>query len=128
MANEKKGVYMIVNNIPKDFHTSDLRNFFSSFIETGGFICFHFRHRPEVQKPVDKSHKNGNEQSRRVTSCCIINVDADRASEFIKSYNGEHWLNKKGESLMTRCFVKEIKLEQNEEQNNDGKYDFCFYC
>lgn len=112
---------MIVNNIPKDFHTSDLRNFFSAFIETGGFLCFHFRHRPEVQKPSGTIQNNGKEQSRCVTNCCIIRVDSKRASEFIKSYNGEHWLDKKGDSLMTCCFVKEIIVENESNVDNESK-------
>ncbi|XP_076369388.1 G patch domain-containing protein 3-like [Tachypleus tridentatus] len=43
-------IYAVVNNIPSVYHSSDLRNFFSQFVETSGFECFHFRHRPEIQK------------------------------------------------------------------------------
>ncbi|XP_013774775.1 G patch domain-containing protein 3-like [Limulus polyphemus] len=43
-------IYAVVNNIPFVYHSSDLRNFFSQFVETNGFECFHFRHRPEIQK------------------------------------------------------------------------------
>lgn len=42
-------MHLIITNIPKDLHTSDLRNFFSEYIETEAFICFHFRHRPQKQ-------------------------------------------------------------------------------
>ena len=45
-----KSVYGIINNIPPFYHAVDLRNYFSQFLETGGFQCFHFRHRPETQK------------------------------------------------------------------------------
>ncbi|XP_019634690.1 PREDICTED: G patch domain-containing protein 3-like [Branchiostoma belcheri] len=48
-TNTKKVVYGIVGNIPGHFHSADLRNFFSQFIESGGFDCFHFRHRPEAK-------------------------------------------------------------------------------
>ncbi|KAG7270906.1 hypothetical protein CRUP_000265 [Coryphaenoides rupestris] len=41
-------VYVAVSNIPAQFRSADLRNFFSQFIESGGFRCFHYRHRPEV--------------------------------------------------------------------------------
>ena len=41
--------YLIVANIPEDFRTPELRNYFSSFIEDGSFVCFHFRHRPIEQ-------------------------------------------------------------------------------
>ena len=43
-------VYGIVGNIPPFYHAVDLRNYFSQFLEPGGFKCFHFRHRPETQK------------------------------------------------------------------------------
>ncbi|CAH1244399.1 GPATCH3 [Branchiostoma lanceolatum] len=48
-TNSKKVVYGIVGNIPGHFHSADLRNYFSQFIESGGFDCFHFRHRPEAR-------------------------------------------------------------------------------
>ncbi|CAL8287545.1 unnamed protein product [Merluccius merluccius] len=40
-------VYFAVSNIPSAFRSVDLRNYFSQFIESGGFRCFHYRHRPE---------------------------------------------------------------------------------
>ncbi len=40
--------YAIVRNIPQSFHSKHLRRYFSSFVETGRFDCFHFRHRPEI--------------------------------------------------------------------------------
>lgn len=46
---EEDGVYFVVNNIPVKFRSADLRNYFSQFIESGGFLCFHYRHRPEVR-------------------------------------------------------------------------------
>ncbi|XP_035219812.1 G patch domain-containing protein 3-like isoform X1 [Stegodyphus dumicola] len=109
---EASEVYLIVNNIPKHLHASDLRNFFSAFTETGGFLCFHYRHRPEVQKPSDSEQNNDSERSRRVTNCCIIKVVAHRAVEFIKTYNGEHWLDNKGETLVSCCFIKKIILSE----------------
>lgn len=42
-------VYAIVSNIPHDYHSKHLRDYFSMFLETGGFDCFHFRHRPETK-------------------------------------------------------------------------------
>ncbi|XP_067458097.1 G patch domain-containing protein 3 [Thunnus thynnus] len=41
-------VYLVISNIPAAFRSADLRNYFSQFIESGGFKCFHYRHRPEV--------------------------------------------------------------------------------
>ncbi|XP_033628485.1 G patch domain-containing protein 3-like isoform X1 [Asterias rubens] len=47
-------VYAAVSNIPIKLHSKHLRNYFSQFLEVGGFDCFHFKHRPErkvIEKP-----------------------------------------------------------------------------
>ncbi|GBM01737.1 hypothetical protein AVEN_173699-1, partial [Araneus ventricosus] len=105
------GVYVIINNIPKNYRSNQLRNFFSSFVESGGFICFHYRHRPEVQKPLNST--DGDERRRCVSNCCIVKVVANRVHELIETYNGQHWLDGNGETLHTCCFIKEIKLSDN---------------
>ena len=46
MEVEDSSFFLIVN-IPSHFHSSDLRAFFSHFVEKKGFSCFHYRHRPE---------------------------------------------------------------------------------
>ncbi|GFS71919.1 g patch domain-containing protein 3 [Nephila pilipes] len=112
------GVYAIINNIPKDYHSSHLRNFFSSFVETGGFVCFHYRHRPEVQKPSNPVLESDREKSRCVSNCCVVKVVTNRVQEFIETYNGEHWLDNKGETLVTCCFIKKINL-------TDDNSSFC---
>ncbi|XP_033958445.1 G patch domain-containing protein 3 [Pseudochaenichthys georgianus] len=66
-------VYLAIGNIPVAFHSADLRNYFSQFIESGGFQCFHYRHRPELlresegsetpQKPVCGEGEEGKEIS-----------------------------------------------------------------
>ncbi|XP_035693575.1 G patch domain-containing protein 3-like [Branchiostoma floridae] len=61
-TNTKKVVYGIVGNIPAHFHSADLRNYFSQFIESGGFDCFHFRHRPEA-RDGDTAGENNDEES-----------------------------------------------------------------
>ncbi|XP_078613380.1 G patch domain-containing protein 3-like [Branchiostoma floridae x Branchiostoma japonicum] len=61
-TNTKKVVYGIVGNIPEHFHSADLRNYFSQFIESGGFDCFHFRHRPEARNG-DTAGENHDEES-----------------------------------------------------------------
>ncbi|XP_038057948.1 G patch domain-containing protein 3-like [Patiria miniata] len=42
-------VYACISNIPHEFHSKNLRNYFSQFLEVGGFQCFHFIHRPEAK-------------------------------------------------------------------------------
>lgn len=54
-------VIAFINHIPHQYRSSHLRNYFSQFIECGGFECFHFRHRPEFMREKNKSQtqKNG---------------------------------------------------------------------
>lgn len=55
MAEPLEALYFAVTNIPVKFRSADLRNYFSQFIESCGFICFHYRHRPEVRKETASS-------------------------------------------------------------------------
>merc|ERR1740139_964865 len=50
--------YLIISNIPYDYHTSDLRKFFSDYVERERFTCFHFRHRPERRKNLPNTTKS----------------------------------------------------------------------
>ncbi|XP_030638457.1 G patch domain-containing protein 3 [Chanos chanos] len=57
MANSDEAVYFAISNIPARYRSADLRNYFSQFIESGGFICFHYRHRPEVRGETTESRE-----------------------------------------------------------------------
>ncbi|XP_049320898.1 G patch domain-containing protein 3 [Astyanax mexicanus] len=48
-GSERDSEYYVVSNIPPGFRSADLRNYFSQFTESGGFRCFHYRHRPELR-------------------------------------------------------------------------------
>ena len=104
-----KVVYGIVNNIPQTYHSSDLRNFFSQFIETEGFKCFHFRHRPEKQIST-KSSETENEVK---TFCCVFRTVSERLDNLIRLYNKKHWLDKNGDSLPTLCYISKVSVSQN---------------
>ncbi len=43
--------YFYIGNIPSQYHSVDLRAYFSQYIEKGAFRCFHFKHRPENISP-----------------------------------------------------------------------------
>lgn len=49
--------FFLVGNIPAKFRSSDLRAFFSQFVEKEYFVCFHYRHRPE-QLHAQPDHSN----------------------------------------------------------------------
>ncbi|CAN8016720.1 unnamed protein product [Ixodes persulcatus] len=112
---QKNVVYLIVNNIPKSYRSADLRNFFSEFIETSGFDCFHFRHRPEVRL------KKGSEPSvtddaadaatrTGTTCCCIARVEEDRVDQCLRMYDRKHWVGRDGQTLPTKCFIRRVRV------------------
>ncbi|XP_072317111.1 G patch domain-containing protein 3 [Eucyclogobius newberryi] len=126
-------VYFAICNIPPVFRSADLRNYFSQFIESGAFKCFHFRHRPEVLKEPEKPPNEDSEAPSRDTAaepeqdpksdperrkavkscCCVVSVHALHADRFIKMYSGNHWINSKGNWLKRRCVIKRIKVSQD---------------
>lgn len=119
-SNKKCNPFAIINNIPRDYHSSDLRNFFSQFIETKGFKCFHFRHRPEVQLHKENGEDENCDQQKTSstnTCCCVVSVFEDRYEEFYKMYHRKHWLDSNGESISKVCHISRVKI-----QNSDGKH------
>ncbi|XP_063447973.1 G patch domain-containing protein 3-like [Mytilus trossulus] len=104
-------VYGIVNNIPGTYHSSDLRNFFSQFIETNGFHCFHFRHRPEKQM-LPKSADKDMIKNDAKTFCCVFRTTPIRLDNLIKMYNRKHWLDKNGDSISQVCYISKISVSQ----------------
>ncbi|CAN9513948.1 unnamed protein product [Ophioblennius macclurei] len=126
-------VYFVINNIPVAFRSADLRNYFSQFIESGAFTCFHYRHRPEVlrdSRPTeagatcgetgenedDASEPEGlpdpcSGRSRAGKSCCcIVSVRQKDAERFTKMYAGNHWIDSKGSWMANRCVIRRVKI------------------
>uniref|UniRef100_A0A1A7YQC1 G patch domain containing 3 n=1 Tax=Iconisemion striatum TaxID=60296 RepID=A0A1A7YQC1_9TELE len=124
-------VYLAISNIPAAFRSADLRNYFSQFIESGGFCCFHYRHRPEVLREPERTKTTvcgdgertpGTHESTDSSSvpkpvvkscCCIVAVGAKDADRFIHMYAGNHWIDSKGSWLSRRCVIRRIKVSQD---------------
>uniref|UniRef100_A0A6M2D6W8 Putative tick transposon ovary overexpressed n=1 Tax=Rhipicephalus microplus TaxID=6941 RepID=A0A6M2D6W8_RHIMP len=122
---ERNVSYVIVNNIPVLYRSADLRNFFTEFIETSGFDCFHFRHRPEVQQKKsastsqsDRLRKDDDNSAttRKTTTCCVVRVLTDRVDELLRMYDKKHWIGRDGQTLPTRCFIRKVRVRNNEPQ------------
>lgn len=125
-------VYFAITNIPVAFCSADLRNYFSQFIESGGFHCFHYRHRPEVlrESGAPESSVSGDDSEPRSSSsesaeltkipaeskpavrscCCIVSVRAKDAERFVRMYARNHWIDAKGNWLARRCVIKRVKV------------------
>ncbi|XP_053376234.1 G patch domain-containing protein 3-like [Mercenaria mercenaria] len=99
--------YTLINNIPADYHSCDLRNYFSQFIESKGFVCFHFRHRPE-KKSLPQS-KQVEETNAKRSTCCVVKLKSEKLPEFLKLYNRKHWVDKRGEVMSQVCYISKVK-------------------
>lgn len=135
MADSVPVVYFAVSNIPASFRSADLRNYFSQFIESGGFQCFHFRHRPEILResestqlsdvpeegPTEDNKESSSKSSEAAescslpkqgmkTCCCVVSVHFKEADRFVQMYAGNQWINSKGNWLARRCVIKRIKV------------------
>ena len=93
---------VLVYNIPKDFHSKDLRRFFHHSIETNFFKCFHFRHR-KAQYIISKEIV-----LEPGTYSCIVKLFKESLVEkFIKTYNDRLWK----ENGVCRCKIYHIKVK-----------------
>ena len=127
--------FVLVSNIPPSLHTSHLRKFFTDFVETEKFRCFHFRHRPEKGRVSESETEAGAVTSRdvsysartcarvhtastarteRVSNCCIVQLSSEHVTSFLQKYHRKHWLDSSEEELPARCFVFKVKLKADE--------------
>jgi hypothetical protein len=95
---------VLISAIPKSFRSADLRNYFSLFVETKAFRCFHFRHRP-----MPSSSTN----AVSVSQMCFVQIYNKRLNEFIRLYHRKHWINLKGNYLSSICLISKVTNEDN---------------
>lgn len=121
-------VYLVISNIPVAFRSADLRNYFSQFIESGGFTCFHYRHRPELLREKESrtlAVGAGEEFSSQLAEdgspadtqpgkscCCVVSVRVEEAERLIRMYAGNHWIDSKGNWLARRCIIRRVRASQ----------------
>ena len=88
-------MYVLISQIPLDFHTPDLRNYFSCSIENESFLIFNYRHRPHASKAYN---------------VCICKIKACKFDELIKLYDQKNWLNSRGLIQRAKCSLTKIKI------------------
>ena len=148
----KNLVHGAVTNIPSEFHSADLRNYFSQFIEEKGFDCFHFRHRPEFRRKEEtntvpgtastsdtthisnsnfKLNQNSDNEasvskphhSKNKTTCCIVRLTEQNMTKFMKMYHKKPWVDKTGEIMSARCIILKIRVGN---VNSDDSLGMCY--
>lgn len=137
--------YVLVSNIPPDYHTADIRRFFADHVEKEKFTCFHYRHRAERKntngdqtdsdgKTLDKIGAAGPSFQRQVTSrvhlprsesppprptcCCVVTLPTRDVEEFLGSYHRKHWLDSADNELASRCLL--AKIAKTDESDMSG--------
>ena len=112
-----------VCNIPSTFHSSDLRNYFSEFVETDEFKCFHFRHRPQSEiivlersgnsagSSTEKAAKNTSQILCTKAVVCLAEFEKpETVTKFRRKYHLQNWVDCKDEILTTRCVVVPLTI------------------
>lgn len=100
---------VLVSNVPPHFGTADLRRFFTAFVEAGKFSCFHFKRRPVEKLPDHILQKIGPISSQNRTNCGLAQLkDFSEIDDFVRRYNGSHWLGANEEELETKCRVTTV--------------------
>ncbi|XP_039589701.1 G patch domain-containing protein 3 isoform X2 [Passer montanus] len=97
--------YCLVSGIPASLRSAHLRAYFSQFLEADGFLCFHYRHRPERPPAGD-----GGGASAPRTCSCPVAVRPGRARRFVRMYSGKRWVGPGGATLPGRCLVRRVRL------------------
>nr|XP_021322436.1 G patch domain-containing protein 3 isoform X3 [Danio rerio] len=120
MAAPEEVTYFVVNNIPGRFRSADLRNYFSQFIESGGFACFHYRHRPEL-RVTSGACEAGEGEARPAapadgkqwsSCCCVVSVRAQESDRFIRMYSGNQWIDSSGNWLRNTCLIRRVRVSE----------------
>ncbi|XP_036204683.1 G patch domain-containing protein 3 isoform X2 [Myotis myotis] len=131
-AEEDAAVYLIVSGIPSELRSAQLRSYFSQFREQSdcGFLCFHYRHRPErappqatpasaltpagqslAQPSVTDGRTRDSVPVQTRTCCCVVSVRGSaQAQKFLRMYSGRQWLDSQGTWLPSRCFIRKLRL------------------
>lgn len=105
-----------IGNVPRDYHSADLRHFFAEFIEKEALKCFHYRHRPETQiikNETASQSSDENEKQKSETCCCLVQIYSKYAKDFTKRYKGKVWANKLGSSHKRLVNITKVKVVSN---------------
>jgi len=144
---QDRQIYALVANIPSFYHSADLRNYFSQFVEQGGFDCFHFRHRPEIIRSHEENSGvvacGGDEQKSSVSVvdenspseetsadtrrggkslCCVVRLRHRKFVELVRMYHRKCWLDRKGESIRSLCCISKIKLADTDNGRSISRF------
>ncbi|KAK7075935.1 glycine rich nucleic binding domain [Halocaridina rubra] len=128
-------MYLLVTNIPENFRTPDLRNFFSKAIEEEIFRCFHFRHRPHKnftklfeEWQTKKLSTNGDklrDQVEKDINCHICDSCGLRKESFTEEAKHSDCTDSVDISAQQIGVSDEIRESQQTDEYHNGKLCMC---
>ncbi|KAG7474322.1 G patch domain-containing protein 3 [Solea senegalensis] len=101
-------VYFAVSNIPVAFHSADLRNYFSQFIESGGFHCFHYRHRPEVLRELPENTAVANAANAANDAATASDMGSSSCSAETKQLSKNDGVKRQRQAVKSCCCVVSV--------------------
>ena len=130
--------FFVVGSIPSFFHSANLRNHFSHFVEKEHFRCFHYRHRPEVcrpsrlkaQDPIGPGPDGSvtstslsssfSGRTRNTTHCCVVAVEGLFGKAFVEKYHNKNWSYLDGRLLpgKVRISTLNVTMTTTKEESN----------
>lgn len=125
-STEGPAQYCLVSRVPAALRSPQLRAYFSQFLEAGGFLCFHYRHRPERAAPAGQGPA-----PPPPTCCCLVAVRPGQAARLVRMYSGRRWLGPRGEALPGRCLIRRVRVAPDAGEGVGGAVprtlmpDFC---
>lgn len=115
---ERGDRYCLVSCVPAQLRSADLRSYFSQFIEAGGFLCFHYRHRPERE---EQQQLGGPSRPGGRTCCCLVTVKPGWSLRLVRMYSGKRWVDAQGETLPGRCVIRRVRISPDKGIKRDRR-------
>ena len=115
-------------NIPRSYGSGDLRRFFTTFVESSRFKCFHYKRRPR-QKLQNSVAKLLNTQKvhpipsavidgSSLTNCALVKLSKRDVGDFKNAHQRQNWFGKNEIELDTECYLVELNSQLDNEVLN----------
>ena len=117
MEQNDSTIIIIILNIPRSYGSGDLRRFFTNFVESTRFKCFHFKRRPlqKLQNSILEQTTAAHEflpkpllDGTSLTNCCLVKIAEADFKEFEKHYQRQHWFDKNEVEADTICYLTKV--------------------
>ncbi len=136
----RKSTFYLVGNIPESFRSANLRSYFSHFVEKKLFVCFHYRHRPELERPQEGTLTVGQEaavtssapdegvRGKSSTRCCVVALRDEPGKDFVKMYRNKNWSLVDGSMLPGKVRISKLSVQFDPLEDGTSKSGKLLHC